>query len=350
MKSADNVRKIDLEAHFYTKEYIKVLCRNKRYPRCISDKQTRDFWLWYFPDTVQLLGGGFLDKLLDIGEGRLREMDMVGVDVQVLSLSAPGVEQFNPSIGTALARSINDELSEVIQKYSNRFIGFATLAPKSPGEAADELERAVKDLGFRGWKTHSNFGDTYLDDKKYWCILEKAERLDVPIYLHPTVPAIPQLRTYGFALAGPSFGFGFETALCLMRMIYSGVFDKYPKLKIILGHLGEALPFLLKRMDFVYVKSRFDFPGKPKLAKKPSDYLKSNVYVTTSGNYFQPAFMCTYQALGADKILFATDYPYENISECVHFLEGLPIPQEDKHKIYCSNAEVLNIKCEMEER
>jgi predicted TIM-barrel fold metal-dependent hydrolase len=230
----------------------------------------------------------------------------------------------------------------VIKKYPGRFMGYAALAPKAPEDAADELERAVKDLGFIGWNTHSNYGDSYLDDERYRPILERAERLDVPVYLHPTVPAIPQVRTYGFAIAGSPFGFGMETAMCMMRLIYSGIFDRYPKLKIILGHLGEVLPFLMKRIDWAYVRP-YDPAARPAISKKPSEYLKSNVFVTTSGNYYEPAFMCTREAFGIEKIILGTDYPYEDTEEGLQFIEGLPIGREEKEMIYFHNARRLGI-------
>ena len=335
---------IDFEAHFVTEEWVKMMFENKGYPRYVRDKKTNACRVWWAPDGVEPIGDILLNKLLDLGEGRLKTMDASGIDVQVLSLTIPGVELFDGATGTALAKKTNDVLSEVIQKHQDRFLGFAALAPQKPEEAADELERAVKDLGLKGWKTHSNYGDSYLDDKKYWPILEKAEELDVPIYLHPSFPAIPQLRTsYGFALAGAPFGFGFETAMCMMRLILSGAFDKYPGLKIMLGHLGEALPFLLERIDHPYVRPWFAADARPKLERKPSEYLKENVFVTTSGNYFEPAFMCTYQAMGIDRILLGTDYPYEDPDECMRFLEGLPISQEDKDKIYDLNASRIGI-------
>jgi hypothetical protein len=269
-------------------------------------------------------------------------MDKCGVDVQILSLSAPGLEQLDPNTGAALAKSANDGLFEVIKKYPDRFMGYAALAPKNPGRAADELERCVKELGFKGWNTHSNYGDSYLDDKEYWPIMERCERLGVPIYVHPTVPAIPQVKGYGFALAGAPFGFGLETALCMMRLIYSGVFDAFPTLKIILGHLGEGLPFVLKRIDWAYVRP-FDPAARPNLARKPGQYVRDNVFVTTSGNYYEPAFKCTYEALGIDRILLGTDYPYEDPEECIEFVEGLSISREDREKIYSGNARQLGI-------
>jgi uncharacterized protein len=337
------VTRIDLEAHFVTNDYVQALEEHCTYPRYSLDRQTGRRRLEYTDDVGEPLGDALLGKLQDVGERRLEKMDAAGIDLQVLSLTSPGVEQFGPALGTHLARKSNDELAEVVHRYQGRFLGFAALAPKDPEAAADELERAVKDLSFRGWKTHSNYGDSYLDEAQYRPILERAEQLEAPIYLHPTVPAIPPLRRYGFALAGAPFGFGLETSMCMMRLIYGGIFDRHPRLKVILGHLGEGLPFLLHRLDFAYVRPWFDPEARPKLAKKPSDYLRENVYVTTSGNYFPAAFACTVEALGIDRILMATDYPYEDMDECVGFLEGLPLSEDDRAKVYSGNAGRLGI-------
>ena len=336
------MKKIDFEAHYYTVDYVRAMYENDGYPSFKDHPQTLKRQLWYSADVGQPFGDFLLDALLDLGEQRLSRMDACGIDMQALSLSAPGLEQLDPAVGADLSRKANDALAAVIQKYPDRFLGYAALAPKRPKEAAAELERAVKDLGLLGWNTHSNFGDSYLDEEVYWPILEMAAKLEVPVYLHPTVPAIPNAWTYGFALAGAPFGFGLETALCMMRLIYSGVFDRYPGLKIILGHLGEALPFLFKRIDWAYVRP-FDPEARPKLAKKPSEYLKHNVFVTTSGNYYTPAFMCTYEAMGIDRILLGTDYPYEDTQECMQFLEQLPISEAEKEMVYFRNAATLGI-------
>jgi predicted TIM-barrel fold metal-dependent hydrolase len=339
--------RIDFEAHFVTKDYVRALEENTGYPRYSADGQTGCRRLQYTGDVGEPLGDALLNRLLDTGSQRLESMDAAGIDVQVLSLTSPGVEWFEPAVGTALARKCNDQLAEVIQRQPDRFLGFAALAPNDPEAAAAELERAVEALGFVGWKTHSNYAGSYLDEQKYWPILERAAQLDVPIYLHPAVPAMPQLRTYGFALAGAPFGFGLETSMCMMRLVFSGVFDRYPELKIVLGHLGEGLPFLMQRIDFAYVRPWFDPDARPDLQKKPSDYLKENVFVTTSGNYLPAAFTCTVEALGIDRILLATDYPYEDSGECVQFLEGLPLTQDDRTRIYFGNAGQVGIKGEL---
>jgi len=332
------MKRIDLEAHFITPEYTTAMFANDGYPRYVEDQQTGIRRLYCFADTPEPLPDIIFNRLLDLGEGRLRDMDAARIDVQVLSLTAPGVEMFDPPKGVELARKVNDTLAAAIRKHPDRFMGFASLATKIPEAAADELERAVKELGLKGWKTHSNFGDSYLDDQQYWPILARAEKLNVPIYLHPTTPAISQMRKYGMALALAPFGFGAEALLSIMRLIVSGVFDRFPRLKIILGHLGEGLPFILERIDFLSGKP-FSLPEcKLKYAKKPSEYVMNNVFVTTSGNYFQPAFTCTYQALGIDRILLGTDYPYEEPGECIRFVEGLVLPQKEKDQIYSLNA------------
>jgi predicted TIM-barrel fold metal-dependent hydrolase len=334
------MKRLDFEAHFYTQEYVDTLYQQTGYPRFGLDENTKGRRLWYNPEVGQPFPDILLNTLLDLGEGRLARMDKCGIAVQVLSLSAPGVEQLDPAVGTVVARNANDVLSAVIKKYPDRFMGYAALAPNDPLQAADELERCVKELGFIGWNTHSNFGASYLDDKKYLPILQRAAKLGVPVYIHPTVPAIPQVRGYGFALAGAPFGFGMEAALCMMRLIYSGVFDICPDLKVILGHLGEGLPFIYKRIDWAFERP-FDPAARPKLLRKPSEYLKDNAFVTTSGNHFIPAFMCTYAALGLENIILGTDYPYEDLEECVAFLESLPLPQAEKEAIYSGNARRL---------
>jgi uncharacterized protein len=328
------MKRIDLEAHFYTESYLQALSAHRGFPRLDRASDGRGGQFWFTPDMGQPYVGQLIEDLLNLGSARIRTMDEAGIDIQVLSLSAPGVEQLDP----AVARTTNNDLAEVIKGYPDRFIGFAALAAKHPEEAADELERCVKELGFKGWLTHSNYGDAYLDEKQYRPILAKAADLNVPVYIHPTVSAVPQVTAYGFDLAGAPFGFGFDTALCAMRLIFSRAFDEFPGLKIILGHLGESLPFTLKRMDGAGKKKRLT-----PLAKKPSEYFRENFFVTTSGNYYQPAFMCTYEGLGIDRILLGTDYPYEFPAACIEFVEDLPITKEEKESIYYRNAEGLGI-------
>ncbi|MFC1892214.1 amidohydrolase family protein, partial [Thermodesulfobacteriota bacterium] len=283
---------------------------------------------------------GIHDKLLDTGEGRLKFMDDAGVDMQVLS--GHGVQSLESSDGIEWSKKANNKLSEVVEKHPDRFIGLASVAPQSPDEAVEELERAVKELGLKGLCIQSHARDEYLDDRKYWPIFEMAEKLDVPIYLHPAIPSKAILKPYadqGFYLSGPVLGFAADLALHTMRLIHSGLFDMYPKLKIILGHMGEGLPYWLPRLDFYWTEPHVseDLPIK----KKPSEYIKTNFTITTSGLFFQPALICAYMALGADKIAFAVDYPHEDTEKALRFIKEAPICDSDREKICHLNAEKL---------
>ncbi len=333
------MRKIDTEAHFYTREYQDYLFSRKQPPR--EELYKGYVRLWYEPNIWEPHGLEIEDKLLDIGRGRLKNMDEAGIDMQVLSLSTPGCEQFDPAKGMALSRKTNEELSKAIDKYPDRFIGLAALAPQSPEEAARELERAVKELGLRGAKINSHIRGRYLDNKKYWPVFEAAESLDVPVFLHPNTPGPSHIKSYedyGFALAGPPWGFGAEASLHAMRLIYSGVFDEYPRLKIVLGHLGEGLVFWLNRIDFSFKRPWMEEEIRPRIKRLPSEYVRDNFYVNTSGMPSLPAFLGVYLELGAEHMMFAADYPYENSREAAGFIDGIPISDSDKAKIQYSNA------------
>ncbi len=211
------------------------------------------------------------------------------------------------------------------------------IAPQDPQGAADELVRAVTKLGLRGASINSHTRGEYLDNKKFWHIFEQAEKLNVPIYIHPRTPSPDMLKPYldypGLDTA--MLGFAHEVALHALRLICSGLFDEYPKLQIILGHLGESLPYWLWRIDdrAAYLSN--------KLQKKPSQYIKDNFYITTSGMFWQPALMCAYLALGAERILFAVDYPLQELKDAVQFMEEAPICDYDKEKICYLNAQQL---------
>jgi 5-carboxyvanillate decarboxylase len=329
---------IDLENHFFTSDYVKYLRSRKEPPLETEDKDGCTTW---YNDTVRSPRGFEMeDRLLDLGEARLREMDANGIAMQVLSLSPPGVQRFEAADGTAWARKVNDQLSEAVKGHPDRFIGLACIAPESPEQAADEVERAVSVLGLKGVTIASHARNEYLDHKKYWPIFERAEKLDVPICLHPDIPSTAILKgyadDYGFELAGPPHGYAADLALHTMRLIYSGLFDRFSKLKIVLGHMGEGLPFWLSRMDVYWNKP---WKGKkPRIEKKPSEYFETHFTVTFGGMFFIPAFMCTYLALGAGKIAFAVDYPYENTQQAVKFVKELPISDGDREKICYANA------------
>lgn len=338
------MKTIDFENHFGTPEWVDALTGNAGYPR-LERSAEGNLRLCYRAQTKEPFSDALLGKLLDIGEGRLAVMDAAGIDVAVLSLVAPGAEHFEPVLGTEVARKANDRLAEAIDRHPGRFRGYAALAPKDPDAAVSELERAVRELGMRGWKTHCNYGDSYLDEKRYWPLLAKAEELDIPIYLHPTVPMIDEFWTYGISLAGPSFGFGMEVALVAMRLILSGAFDAFPRLKVILGHYGEGLPFLMHRIDWLHDRphAKEDKDAVVSLRRKPSDYLRDNFMVTTSGNYLEAAFRCTRDALGIENIMLGTDHPFDDPKECFAFLDGLGLSEAERFALYQGNAARVGI-------
>ena len=338
------MKRIDFENHFGTPEWVDALLANPDYPRFerSADGHLR---LVYRPDAREPFPDPHVAKLLDIGEGRIAMMDSFGIDVAVLSLVAPGAEHFEPAVGTEVAKKANDTLAEAMQRFPGRFEGYAALAPKDPDSAVDELQRAVKELGMKGWKTHCNYGDSYLDEKQYWPILAKAEQLGAPIYLHPTVPKIPEFWTYGISLAGATFGFGAETALAAVRLVLSGALDAFPNLKIILGHYGEGLPFLMKRIDWLNTRphTKDDSDALVSLRRKPSQYFRDNFLVTTSGNYLDAAFRCTRDVLGIESIMLGTDYPFDNPGECLAFLGSLGLSAEEESALFERNAAKVGI-------
>jgi hypothetical protein len=337
------MKKIDFENHFITPEWVDALRANAGYPRLAHDAATDKWRLYYQADAFEPFG--VMPKLLDLDDGRLAEMDATGVDYAVLSLTAPGCEQLDAEAGPRVARQANDTVAAAVAKHPDRYAGYAALYPKDVDGAVAELERGVRELGLKGWKTHSNFGDSFLDERRYWPLLAKAEELGVPVYLHPAAPMIPELRTYGLALAGAAFGFGVETATAMVRLILSGAFDAFPRLQVILGHYGEALPFLMQRIDHPFVRPyiKADGAAVPDLKHPPSHYLRTNMWVSTSGNYLPAAFHCTREALGIDRIVLGTDHPYEFMHECMDFLAGLSLTEDEQARLYTTNGAALGI-------
>lgn len=338
------MKKIGVEEHFVSVEYRNYLHSRQDLPRLDTvedENHNKVERLWRTAVTYSVQPSQRLARLTDVGEGRLAEMDRSRIDMQVLSLSSPGVDELDPPSGTAMAKKINDELAEAVSRHPDRLAGFASIAPGDPQGAADELERAVKKLGLRGAAVNSHGRGEFLDDRKYWPMFEMAQKLDVPIYLHPTEPPPSMIKSFANypILSTAMWGYAAEAGLHAMRLICSGLFDEYPGLKIILGHLGEAIPFWLWRIDNVFSRTWKSFSNAPK--KKPGDYFKSNFYVTTSGMFGEQAFLSVYLILGADRILFAVDYPYENAEEASRFIEAVPICDGDKEKISHLNAEKL---------
>jgi 2,3-dihydroxybenzoate decarboxylase len=283
------------------------------------------------------------ERLYDRGGLRLEQMDAAGIDFQILSLFDPGVQEV-ADVGEAvdLARRANDDLAETVRNRPDRFGGFATLATQDPAAAAAELERAVTELGLAGALINGRTHSRYLDDPAYAPLFECAEELGVPIYLHPTTPHPAVMEAWfapyvddGLHLA--SWGFAAEAATHVLRLIYSGLFDRYPRLQMILGHLGEMLPFAAFRIDRYYGLGG-DQPGKRRLQRLPSEYLKSNFYVTTSGNFSPPAFACTLDVMGVDRVMFSVDYPMDDNVAGAEFLAAYPMDDAARTKVASGNA------------
>jgi 2,3-dihydroxybenzoate decarboxylase len=321
------MRIIAIEEHFITPMY-----REK-----VGANEYRNF---YLSSRGETMGHDIMAENLDLGASRLRHMDEQGVDMQVLSFGSPGCQMFGAEVAIPMAKDANDRLYQAVQKYPARFAGFAALPTADPKASVDELERCVAQLGFKGAMIHSHQQGEFLDAKKYWPIWERAERLGVPVYLHPALPHPKVVEAYfgGYEeLARAPWGFAVDTSCHFLRLVFSGLFDAYPKLKVVLGHLGEMLPFAMHRLN----EHSIHAAKRRGLKKQPIQYLRDNLVVTTSGNWFEPAFVCTLLALGADNIVFAIDWPYESNKAGMDFFRKLSLSDADKEKIGHRNAERL---------
>ena len=281
------------------------------------------------PDIAQRLG--------DLGELRIREMDEAGIDLQVLSETAPAAQGLEPELAVRLARRSNDLLHEAIRSHPDRFAGFATLPTPDPKAAASELERAVTKLGFKGAMIMGLTRGRFLDEKQFWPIFERAAALDVPMYFHPSWahPAVVEAYYKDYpALTGAALGFTVETLTQAMRLIVSGVLDQYPSLKIILGHLGETLPFLVWRTNHTF--SRFI-----KLPRLFSEYFRQHFWVTTSGAFQHSALACAIAELGAERVIFSVDWPFQPNGEARTFMDTAPISDHDRRLIFGDNVRKL---------
>lgn len=280
-------------------------------------------------------------RLFDLGELRLAEMDEAGIDVQVLSHSAPSAQRLDPETAVRLARGANDRLHAAIGRHPERFAAFAALPTPDPKAAADELERAVTRLGFKGAMVHGLTNGVFFDDKRFWPIMERAQALDVPIYLHPAYPHPAVIDAYYGdyvekypSLTSAAWGFTIETATAGLRMVLSGAFDAYPNLKIILGHMGEGLPFLLWRIDMALNR-----PGGSPVRFR--DAFNRNFWITTSGNFSTPALICSMLEMGAERILYSVDWPFVRNMPGTTWMQALQISNDDREKILAGNARRL---------
>lgn len=281
------------------------------------------------------------DRLYDRGPLRLEQMDSAGIDFQILSLFDPGVQdQTDVARAVDLARRANDILAETVRAHPDRFGGFATLATQDPDAAEAEFDRAVTELGLVGGLINGHCQGRYLDGPAYEGLFARAQALGAPVYLHPTTPH-PAVMDAWFApyvddgLHLASWGFAAETGTHVLRLIYSGLFDKFPQLQMIIGHLGEMLPFAAYRIDRYY---GLGGAGSGRLQRLPSEYLRNNFHVTTSGNFCAPAFACTLEVMGSDRVMFSVDYPMDDNQTGADFLASYPMDDATFRKVSSENA------------
>ena len=279
-------------------------------------------------------------RLLDMGELRLREMDEADIDIQVLSHGAPGTQKLDPEAATWMARQTNDRLAAFIQANPKRFAGLGLLPTPDPMAAADELERIVTRLDLKGAMVHGLTNGKFLDEKQFWPIFERAEALDVPLYMHPSFPSPVVIDAYykDYAasypeLIGPALGFTVEAATQAVRLVLSGVFEKHPKLKIILGHLGEGIPFLLWRIDQSLSRTSRGTSFK--------ETFRKNFYLTTSGNFSDTALTASITEIGIDRIMFSVDWPFISSKMGTDWLNASALSAVDKAKVFGGTAKAL---------
>jgi 5-carboxyvanillate decarboxylase len=340
IKPASGYQRIATEEAFAIKE-IFDLYRRMLADGSYDDPGFRSLWGFYL-ESPSPRPAAVRERLLDLGERRIGDMNDTGIDRQIISLTAPGVQVFDAPTAVSMARLANDQLAEAVRRHPARYIGLGACAPQDPRSAAKEIERGVRTLGFKGVIVNSHTHGEYLDDPKFWDIFEAAEALGAPVYIHPTSMSRAMITPYlDRGLDGAIFGFGAETGLHVLRIIVAGVFDRFPKLKLVVGHLGEALPFWLFRIDYMHratVAANRYASLKP-LKRRPSEYMRENIYITTSGMACEPTILYCQKVLGMDRVLYAMDYPYQFVSDEVVTSDNLPLAPADKKKFFQTNAE-----------
>jgi uncharacterized protein len=284
------------------------------------------------------------NELAELGNARLVDMDASGITVQVLSVAGPGADLVPGQAGIDLARAYNDALAEACARHPDRYRGFAHLPMLAPGAAADELERTVKELGFHGVLVNGATDGRFLDDPSFEPILARAEALDLPIYIHPGIPVQAVRNAYydflpgnfSFSLALGTWGWHAETAIHTLRLVLSGALDRHPALKIVIGHMGEALPFMLDRVDETTAAE-----AKTRLKRSVRQTILDQVWITTSGFFTLAPFMAALLSFGVDRIMFSVDYPFASNARARAFLDALPVSPADRAKIAHGNADRL---------
>lgn len=336
---AKKLRRIATEEAFATPELAKAWLEIARTNPDVSlDVQTGIKFLFDNPPA----GSGpdrYRRQALDFHDERLRIMDEAGIDMQLLSVTIPGVQMFAPDRGIAMAIATNDMLADVVKQHPSRYTGLACVAPQAPRQAAVEMERAINTLKLNGFIINSHTNDAYLDEPQFAAVLEAADALDRPIYLHPRSPSNGMAAPFrDYSIGGSIWGFGIESGTHAVRLIMSGVLDRYPKLRIVLGHMGEALPFWMWRLDHMQQRRAKDGRMKP-LQLKPSEYFRRNFAVTTSGFEDADILALVIKKAGIENVMFAVDYPFESSIDAVKFIDKAKLAPKDLAAVYHLNAE-----------
>jgi len=336
--SASRIR-IATEEAFSTREHMRAM---KALVDAHPEVTRFDYKLWRM--ITGNLEADTPKRLLDFAQLRLPEMDQYGVTMQLLSLTSPGVQMLDKDVAVGVAESTNDELAEVIARHPGRFAGLATVAPQDPARAAKEIERAKNRLRLNGIVINSHTNNEYLDNRKYWPILEAAAAMDMPIYIHPRTPS-DQMRAPmdDYNMGSAFWGYGIETSTHFVRIMMSGAFDRFPNLTIVLGHMGEAVHFWIWRLD--YMSKAGVQRGETPIKLLPSEYLRRNLRITTSGQENPAALRYSIDVLGLWNVMWAIDYPYQETPGAVRFMETAPLTEPERDAIYFQNAQrVFNIK------
>ena len=337
---AQGYLRIATEEAFATQEQVDAYLRMIRDGE--ADKGMVSLWGFYAQSpserAVQIM-----ERLLDLGERRIADMDATGIDKAILALTSPGVQPLtNLDEAKAIAARANDTLAQACARYPDRFIGLGTVAPQDPEWSAREIHRGARELGFKGIQINSHTQGRYLDEDVFDPIFRALVEVGQPLYIHPQTPPDAMIGPMLEAgLDGAIFGFGVETGMHLLRLITIGIFDRYPDLQIIVGHMGEALPYWLYRLDFMHqagVRSQRYARMKP-LKKTIAEYLRSNVLVTNSGMAWEPAIKFCQEVMGEDRVMYAMDYPYQYVADEVRAMDTMDMSAQTKKKFFQTNAE-----------
>ncbi|PQA86950.1 amidohydrolase family protein [Hyphococcus luteus] len=335
--------RIATEEAFATQEQVDAYLRMVR--DGTADKGMVSLWGFYATSPSER-ATQIMDCLLDLDDKRLADMDKTGIDIAILSLTSPGVQPLPAEEAKGIVSRANDYLAEAVARHPTRYAGMTSIAPQDPEWSAKEIHRGAE-LGFKGVMVNSHTQGRYLDEPEFDPIFRALAETGQPLYIHPQTPPDSMIDPMLEAgLDGAVFGFGVETGLHLLRLITIGIFDRYPDLQIIVGHMGEALPYWLYRLDYMHqagVRSKRYERMKP-LKKTIADYMRSNVYVTTSGMAWEPAIKFCQNVVGEDRVMYAMDYPYEYVADEVRTHDLLDISPAAKKKLMQTNAErVFNL-------